>query len=273
MASEVKKQLKQDAINTIKPIFNKYSATNKDNTMTKEEVLAEINNPKGNKYFNYLKNLKIIEKEKGKFYYNIENESNVKANNPIAKICTAIIVIALIFAVVCVLLGSKIQDTNKVSNKDVSFIISTDWKTYEEYNEEYGWTYYKYISLPTGTNNESTNEIDYSAYPATIGVTYDQEETGLYNSLDELKETLELYVATQSVAEEYNVNTFITEKGYEAVMATVKRISYPAEIDYYYYIYKDGKLGYISAITYNLNDEEELAQTAMDIANSFEWKK
>ena len=39
---EEQQKLKEDSITAIKPIFEKYNAMNKENTMTKEEVLAEI---------------------------------------------------------------------------------------------------------------------------------------------------------------------------------------------------------------------------------------
>ena len=50
---ELMKQ-RQNAIDTIKPIFQKYNAVNKDAAMTKEEVLAEIENENAKTYFKYL---------------------------------------------------------------------------------------------------------------------------------------------------------------------------------------------------------------------------
>ena len=38
---EEQQKLKEDSITAIKPIFEKYNAMNKENTMTKEEVLEE----------------------------------------------------------------------------------------------------------------------------------------------------------------------------------------------------------------------------------------
>ena len=269
----MEEQKKQLAINLVKPIFEKYNAINKENTMTKEEVLAEIENPNGKKYFNYLKSLRILEKESGKYYYNVEKENNTKAQKPIGTIFTIIVFAILIVSVVGIVFRTT-NTTKTIKNEDVSFEIPIDWNVYEEYSQEYGWTYFKYISaLPISTENESKNEIDYTTYPASLAIAYDQEATGLYDSIDELKQTLEIYIQAQLQPEEYYIDTFTTEKGYSAIKATIKYTNYPEEIDYYYYIYKDGKLGYITAITLNMNDEQELNETALNVANSFEWKK
>lgn len=274
---EAQNKLKQEAINALKPIFEKYNAINKDNTMLKEEVLAEIENPNEKMYFNYLKNLKIIKKEKGRYYYNAENENESKVKSNIAK--TVAITLIIIFAVVgmlAVILGNDSNiaaKTETIYNDDVSFEISNDWNVLEEYDEEYGWSYFNYISgLPSADNAELANEIDYSTFPATLSVAYDKEATGLYNSIDELKSSLEYYIQEQMQSEEYYIESLTTEKGYDTLKVKIKYLSYPEGIDYYYYIYKDGKIAYISTVTYNINDEKELEKIVTDIANSFEWK-
>lgn len=271
--NEAQNKLKQDAINLMKPIFEKYNAINKENTMTKEEVLAEIENQNEKAYFNYLKSLNIIQKEKGRFYYNAENEKNIKAKGSVGKACAITIAIILIIAGVSLIFGQSKSNVEKISNDDVSFEIGTDWDVWNEYNKEYGWTYFKYISsLPVSTENVIANEIDYSMYPATIGIAYDKEATGLYDSIESLKTILETYIESEMQPEEYNINIVATEKGYSALRAKIQYTSYPEEIDYFYYIYKDGKIAYISATTYNIDDEDELESAVIDIVNSFEWK-
>ncbi len=271
MNNEAEMKMKQGAINTLKPIFEKFNAINKDNTMTKEEVIAELENRNHQTYFNYLKNLKIIKKSQGRYYYDAEGETNKKTNNITSKIAICIIVMGLIVGSIFVAIDNKDPKTNEVGNNDVNFAISSDWKVYQEYNEEDGWTYYKYITnyLKPANSEETTNTIDYTKYPATIAVAYDIEET--YNSIDELKTALEEYIVTLQPSE-YNVENLTTKKGYEAVKVKLTFETYPEEIDYWCYIYKDGKLGYITSSTFNMQDDEEIEKETMSILDSFEWR-
>jgi len=272
---EIMKQ-KQEAINLLKPIFERYNATNKETTMTKEEVLAEVEDKNAKVQFNYLANFGIIKKVKGRFYYCEENEKNIKANSSTGKICAIIIALGVIVIGISLIFGDNTTKIQPNGNDDVGFSISQDWEVLNEYNEESGWTYYKYINnLGTALENVQSSDgtIDYTKYPARIGVAYDTEplEEG-YNSIDELKTTLEEYIKEELVPEEYNMETITTEKGYSAIKAKIKYTSYPEEIDYLYYIYKDGKLGYITATTFNMDDDKELETASMKILNSFEWK-
>lgn len=267
-------KLKQDAINLIKPIFKRYNAIDRENTMTKEEVLAEIEDKNEQKYFNYLKKLDIIQKIKGRYYYNVENEKNIKTKSSVSKTLAITITVILVIVGTLLILGQSAPNVETISNDDISFEIETDWSTWSEYDEQYGWSYFKYINgTPVTDNNEIVNELDYSIYPAIISVSYDKENTGEYGSIEELKNVLETYITGDLLPEEYNINIVVTEKGYSALRTKVKFTSEPQEIDYYYYIYNDGKLAYVSGITYNMDDEDELEQEIIDIVNSFEWKE
>lgn len=267
-------KLKQDAINLIKPIFKRYNATDKENTMTKEEVLAEIEDKNEQKYFNYLKKLDIIQKVKGRYYYNAENEKNIKTKASIGKTLVIAVIVILAIVGMALILGKSASTVATISNDDVRYEIGTDWITWTEYDEEYGWSYFKYISgVPSTENNEIVDEFDYSIYPAIIAVSYDKENTGVYNSISELKTVLETYIEGDLLPEEYNINIVVTEKGYSALRTKIKFTSEPEELDYYYYIYNDGKIAYVSGITYNMDDEDELESAIIDIVNSFEWKE
>lgn len=267
-------KLKQDAINLIKPIFKRYNATDKENTMTKEEVLAEIEDKNEQKYFNYLKKLDIIQKVKGRYYYNAENEKNIKTKASVGKTLVIAVIVILAIVGMALILGKSASTVATISNDDVRYEIGTDWITWTEYDEEYGWSYFKYISgVPSTENNEIVDEFDYSIYPAIIAVSYDKENTGVYNSISELKTVLETYIEGDLLPEEYNINIVVTEKGYSALRTKIKFTSEPEELDYYYYIYNDGKIAYVSGITYNMDDEDELESAIIDIVNSFEWKE
>ena len=79
-------EIKDATIELIKPIFKKYGAITPDKAMLKEEVIAEIEDKRKAKYsFSYLKQLGIIKKYKGKFYYSEENENETSANKNMTK--------------------------------------------------------------------------------------------------------------------------------------------------------------------------------------------
>ena len=61
-------KIKESAIKVIKPIFEKYNAKSQENSMTKEEVFAEIEDKNKNIYFKELTSYGII--KKNCWYYN-----------------------------------------------------------------------------------------------------------------------------------------------------------------------------------------------------------
>ena len=70
------KKLKQEAIEKIKPIFEKYNALSREHKIDKIELEAELEEKEiGVNLLNVLKSVDIVRKEKGKFYYNAENEN------------------------------------------------------------------------------------------------------------------------------------------------------------------------------------------------------
>lgn len=79
-------EIKEAAIELIRPIFKKYEAITPDKAMLKEEVIAEIEDKRKAKYsFSYLKQLGIIKKYKGKFYYSEENEKETPGKTKMTK--------------------------------------------------------------------------------------------------------------------------------------------------------------------------------------------
>lgn len=265
-------QLKEDAIGAIKPIFEKYNAVDKENTMTKEEVLAETEGPSGKIYFSFLKNSGIIKKIKGKYYYSVENEDKKPKNKVnIWFIITGIILIIFAFGM-AFQNNTSTENTNLIENTDLSFQIPQGWIAYQQYSDDIGWNFYKTISTPTvkENNEETTNTIDYSQYPAMLNIVYSITEEE--SSIDELKTNLETYIKEKLQPQEYNVEKVKISKGYDAVKIRIKYDKDPEEICYYYYIYTDKKLAIITGDSFNLKDEQTLEKDITSIANSFEWK-
>ncbi len=265
-------KLKKDAIEVIKPIFERYNAVDKENTMTKEEVLAETEGPSGKIYFSFLKNSGIIKKVKGKYYYSVESEDKKqKRKVNVWVIITAIILVILAFGIVFQD-NNTIENSNLIENTDLSFQIPQGWIAYQKYSADTGWNFYKTISTPTvkENNEETTNTIDYSQYPAMLNIVYSITEEE--SSIDELKTNLETYIKEKLQPQEYNVEKVKISKGYDAVKIRIKYDKDPEEICYYYYIYTDKKLAIITGDSFNLKDEQTLEKDVTSIANSFEWK-
>lgn len=264
-------KLKNDAIEVIKPIFEKYNAVDKENTMTKEEVLAETEGPSGKIYFSFLKNSGIIKKVKGKYYYSVEDEDKKqKRKVNVWFIITTIILVILAFGIV--FQDNSTNNSNQTENTDLSFQAPQGWVAYQGYNEETGWTFYKSISAPTvkENNEEATNTIDYSQYPAMLNVVYSKNDEA--TSIDELKTDLETYIKEKLQPEEYSVEKVKTSNGYDAVKIKLKYNQDPEEVSCYYYIYTDGKLAIVTGESFNLNDEQILEKDVISTANSFKWK-
>lgn len=258
-----KQELKEKAISALKPVFEKYEATKKEKTITKEEILADTQDNNFKNYLNYLKQLKIVKKYKGKYYYSADDEKNIKIYYPVSKIivitCTVIILTAAILISFGLIINSEVK---KVYNEDVSFKIDTSWNLLEDYEEDTGWVYYKYL------NENSEGNIE-DAYPLTIGIAYDNSLSESYNSINDLKSALETYI-NEYLNYEYDIRLFTTSKGYDAMELV---ISYDDAIEIDYYIYKDGKMAYITAISYT-NDEDTLytlEKYSRNVSDSFEW--
>lgn len=261
-----KQEFKEKAINILKPIFEKYGAIEKEKTIKKEEILVEIKDDKAIEYFKYLKQLKIINKFKGKYYYNIDNEKNIRSHylslRIISSTCITIIISAITLFVTSGIMSAK---TVKVSNKDVEFKIDKSWISLADYSEETGWIYYKNL-------NSQKDETEQTPNLATMGIAYENTVDENVSSINDIKETLELYINSSPNYESYRLEVFQTTNKYEAIELIIPDETM-TEVDYY--IYENGKMACVTGILYS-NDEdkiEELKEYGKEVANSFKWNK
>lgn len=272
--NEEQKRLKEEAIKVLKPVFQRYDALHEDSTMTKEEIFAEVEQ-NSKIYFNCLKNYGIIKKYKGRYYYDESAEKNEKTKSSAGKISFIIATVLIVILVITVVLGGT-NSTTLIQNEDVSYEVENGWNILQEYNESSsGWSYYKYINSKPNYNQEATNEIDYSSEPAVIRISYDkksEDNSRTFSSVQEMKETIEAYINEVLLPDRYGIDTITTKKGYSAVKVKTEYDSDPTEVDYYYYIYNDGKLAYVDGYTFNTKDKEELESTLDSLIDSFAWQ-
>ena len=269
---------KQEAISKIKPIFEKYNAVTKEHTIDKIELEAELElNKIDKKLLTTLQSVEIVKKEKGKFYYNAENENKeITPKKKMSKsniIAIVIAVIAIIAVVAIAIYGYNKKNATIVYNDGtVSFEMNATWIEYSNYYAG-GWNYYKYISnMPLSNTNEiDTNEIDYSTYPAMLNVNYYDVDTSEYSSIQDVADYMTEYINSAEDKPEYEQEISKTEKGYDVLKIKATYNTDPAQVEYMYYILNGNVMATVDGYSFTLSDEKELAKVVADVANSFEW--
>ena len=269
---------KQEAISKIKPIFEKYNAVSKEHTIDKIELEAELElNKIDKKLLTTLQSVEIVKKEKGKFYYNAENENKeITPKKKISKsniIAIVVAVIAIIAVVAIVIYGYNQKNETIVYNDGtVSFEMNATWIEYSNYYAG-GWNYYKYISnMPLSNTNEiDANEIDYSTYPAMLNVNYYEVDTSEYSSIQDIADYMTEYINSAEDKPEYEQEISKTDKGYDVLKIKATYNTDPAQVEYMYYILNRNTMATVDGYSFTLSDERELAKVVADVANSFEW--
>ena len=269
---------KQEAISKIKPIFEKYNAVTKEHTIDKIELEAELElNKIDKKLLTTLQSVEIVKKEKGKFYYNAENENKeITPKKKMSKsniVAIVVAVIAIIAVIAIVIYGYNQKNATIVYNDGtVSFEMNATWIEYSNYYAG-GWNYYKYISnMPLSNTNEiDANEIDYSTYPAMLNVNYYDVDTSEYSSIQDVADYMTEYINSAEDKPEYEQEISKTEKGYDVLKIKATYNTEPAQVEYMYYILNGNVMATVDGYSFTLSDEKELAKVVADVANSFDW--
>ncbi len=272
---EEKNEIKKATIELMKPIFTKYEATAPEKAMLKDEVIAEIDDKRKAKYsFNYLKQLGIIKKYKGKYYYSEDDENstnNYKKMSKLQKI-SLIVLIVLIVLVMIVTIIEKSDTTVTYQDSNINFEIQKNWsKGQSQYQNE--WNFYKYINnMPVLDSNNEIAEDDYSSYPAGINVYYDKLDTTSVNNIEDIKTTVQENLENADDKPDLiNMEILKTSKNYDLLKIRIEYNQSPSEILYYYYILNGDNLACITAYSFDLDDETAIEKEANNLSNSFEW--
>lgn len=272
---EEKNEIKKATIELMKPIFTKYEATAPEKAMLKDEVIAEIDDKRKAKYsFNYLKQMGIIKKYKGKYYYSEDDENgtnNYKKMSKLQKI-SLIVLLILIVLVMIVTIIEKSDTTVTYQDSNINFEIQKNWsKGQSQYQNE--WNFYKYINnMPVLDSNNEIAEDDYSSYPAGINVYYDKLDTTSVNNIEDIKTTVQENLENADDKPDLiNMEILKTSKNYDLLKIRIEYNQSPNEILYYYYILNGDNLACITAYSFNLDDETAIEKEANNLSNSFEW--
>lgn len=268
-------EIKKATIELIKPVFIKYEATEQEKAMLKDEVIAEIDDKRKAKYsFNYLKQMGIIKKYKGKYYYSEDDENgtnNYKKMSKLQKI-SLIVLLILIVLVMIVTIIEKSDTTVTYQDSNINFEIQKNWsKGQSQYQNE--WNFYKYINnMPVLDSNNEIEEDDYSSYPAGINVYYDKLDTTSVKNIEDIKTTVQENLENADDKPDLiNMEILKTSKNYDLLKIRIEYNQSPSEILYYYYILNGDNLACITAYSFNLDDETAIEKEANNLSNSFEW--
>ena len=263
---------KNQAIETIKPIFEKYNSFSKDHGILKSELSEEINE-ENKKQFQELLNHGIIKKAKGKFYYDLSEEetpwNKKKGNKKIKIILTAIISLIIIIAIAAAIIFAK-KSNKEVTDGTLKFKINTSWTQYTNmYNG--GWNYYKYINTKPVEDSNTIESDDYSHEPAYISIAYQQLESGDEKSIEERKQDVTDSIdKLQDKPNESSVEIDKTAKEYDVIKIKIKYNEDPQTVEYLYYIYTSDYVISIDAYSFTFQDEEALQKNIENIINSIE---
>ena len=269
-------EIQKTAIELLKPIFTKYEATTQEKAMLKDEVIAEVEDKRKAKYsFSYLKQLGIIKKYKGKFYYVEDAENNTIGSTKISKwqilSFTILVAIFMLFFTLSIITNKKAENA-VYQDSNVQFEIQKDWtKGQSEYTTE--WNFYKYISnKPVLNESNEITEGDYASYPAGINVYYDPSEQETISNIDDVKTNLEAGLENSTEKPETQEMTIEkTKNNYDVLKVKMVYNTEPKQVTYYYYILNGKKLSCITAYSFNLDEADALETEASNVANSFKW--
>ena len=275
-SKEIEK-IKKDAIDKIKPIFEKFNSFEKEHGVLKEELNAEVNeNIELKVALNQLKSFGIVKKSKGRFYYSKEAEEKQiqpkkKLNSKAVTIIIAVLLVATMFAVIFYN-EAKNNETINVADEVVSFDIASNW---EKFTSPYdtGWNYYRYINTTPPLNGEEIAEDDYDKYPAYINISYYQVDTEELPDIVAVQNSMKEYITSlENTPETYEEKIEKTDKELEILKLRMIFKRDPEQIEYAYYILNNNTLVCIDGYSFNLKDDKELEKTVEKISNSFEWK-
>ncbi len=276
--SKEAEELKNKAIEKIKPIFKRFNAMEKEHGILKDELNAEVSEDEELKTaLNTLKAYKIVKKSGGRFYYSEESENKqLKAKNKnVSKIVTVVIAVVLVavMVVVVVLNQMGILNMENVSDDKISFSVNGRWISYQSYYT-YGnaWTYYRYINTPVPTDGKLDGS-DPTKWPAYLTVSYSTIDLEDMSSLEEVKESFKEYInSLEEVPDVYEDKIEKTKTGYDILKVKIQFNQEPQQVEYIYQIMNGDQLATIDSYSYNLADEQEIKTTVENIANALKWK-
>lgn len=274
-----KQDIKEVAIKCIKPVMEKNGATEREKALKKEDILEDVKDESSKAYFEYLHSLRVVKKYKGKYFYDETAENNSKIYSPVVRNVLEILIVALIIVIILLVFGMSSSAKKKVYNNEISFSIDNTWNEYKENQDSYAkntddtedvstenvWLYYKYMNIDSNADANSQHD-----YPELINVSYGKEDYADNMTINDLRGLLEAYFYEYVGYDDYNIEVFTTDNGYDAMSITIK---YESCMEFDYYILNKDNIAYVTATSYSSDEDvyDSLTEYAKDVVNSFKW--
>ncbi len=265
---QAKKQLGEQ-IETIKNVCTKLNCLTKEQTVSKKEILNELEtthnmeHKKAKKYLKKCVSYKLLKKRKGKYYYNeakeqkrIEKLAKKKAKRSPVKKCIAAIILILIVALAAMIgyvyisTDYVIPNTNlRLNIKDSQTLYGTKESIIAEFGEDTS-EYYDFIIMEENSGNSGI-------FGQIIEKTKDHEG---YNATSIMKADRDYYAsyigeeATSEVTDK-NIGLFKTFKSYNYTYEGTDKLIYRDVI----YLYEAEKY-YIFINVYNVSANTEIKE-------------
>ncbi len=267
---------KNEAIKKVKPIFKKFNALSAEHGIKADELNAEImEKAELKEQLELLKKLKIVKKSKAKFFYDEEMEKvdvelkNNKSSNIMPLIIGILLVVTMVGVIILNQMG--ILNTQKVSNDNISFEVNGKWIEYQNYYTDV-WTYYRYINTEEPAPDEEISENDFSKLPAYLNVSNSKVDAEELSSIQDLQKDMKEYVDTlETKPVVYEDSIEKSSAGYDVLKIKMVYDEEADEIEYLYYIVNEDDVAMVDAISYNMEDEQELEKTVETITESLKW--
>lgn len=178
-----------DELEATKNVFAKYDALNKYNTITKEEIISDLNSCipeiRANEIFNLLRTQQVIRKYKGKYYFK-ENAKPANAGKVVA-ITIGVTVLVFVLLAVFVAMFSDDTDTNKnkvnkinkveINMTEINNNLNQVSQNISKVTNSINNTVNSVNSVQSGINTNNTNSINNSSQKLENG--YEISNTGM----------------------------------------------------------------------------------------------
>lgn len=243
------KEYKEKIIN----VFKKYKATNKDTSVTKDQIFNELDFDDKQGVFNLMIRENTIVKKKSLYYY---NENNTKNSN--SKVAIIVSIIISISVLVGIIIGTfESNSTDNFIDYNTSYYSMSINNNYIEkfYDDKPNMAFY----LPKKDTTWQSGVISISLY--------DTDD----NDYLSFKDSISSYISEQLKEYSYKIEDYTTKNGYKSVLVTVDYKD--GCIEKMYYIMGDKIYAFVYSTQYPKNKKvKNVDKTTNQILDSFKWK-
>lgn len=242
----------QEDIESVKNIFAKYNAFDKNNTIGKDVLLKDMMQENKEEIFNNLF-LQGYLKKSGDSYYFVQN--NTKTKKITAVVLLIVILVSFALVILFAFLGSSDNNSNgSFNNSYISYNYDKTWVLYpSEDQKDY------YVLVP---------KIDETGYSGIISVS-NSDTTLLKKDYETMKKSV--IDSFEEEKEKIKTTDLTTPNGYSVLLVEIEYED-PKCLDKLYYILDDNKYAVVYSTDYYNEKVKNIDEVTMEVVNSFLFK-